>query len=1141
MDEDRDPLEQLSEEFLRRHRSGDAVDAEEYARQHPTLAAEIRSLFPTLLQLEGACPPEPARAEDRFGPWRVVRELGRGGMGVVYLAQDAAGRHVALKTLAGGAAESAVRFRREAQAASRVSHPGLCAVVDVSPEGERPWIAFEFLDGRTVAQVLRRERVEATRRKPSDWLAVGEQVARALHVAHEHGLIHRDIKPGNIMLVDGPGGAAGLWPGPRRPHRRAHAHYAHGCADRNAGVHVTRAGACRTNPVGSSDRRVLPGRDVVRSPHASGPRLKGPRLRACSVAFCRPDPEPARDINPALSRDQALVLHTALAKEPDRRYATARALADDLARARTGERVRARPLGVVRRVRTWARRNPVTAFVLAALGLALTTGLIVALVLLARVRQARDDEALAARRARARALASAAATMERRDASLSLLLAREAVHAKRSPDTITRLHASVHAHNEIVRLSGHAGRVSALAWSHDGTHLLTADARGDARLFRADGTRVCVVPAPDGAGGGIRVALSPSARWLTVHRESGHLGMWSQDGTHVRTLGTPAATIRRAAVLGDDVLALVRTSGEITIHDGSGTQRHAWQMGEQVLAAYGDSDPPRLVILTTQGSAITYDEHGRELNRRVVPEGAFDAQLFGNGRLAWRMSASSGDGERLQVPAGDRVDGFELAPGAPLHLAGSHLWWSAWSPSTGVVIVRHAPRPATHRVLDLRRGELLADLLVSPEGDKLCTVRNTRAAPSVASGSLRIWTAKAQALCDVTSSESLSACRAFSPDGDRIAIGWHAGGLATIHTTRPFELAACLTSHAAPVRSEPAMITADGTHFAVAVHVRRIRVLRDDGTVRSDVSVDQDTAAVRLHPTLGRLLLVHGEVRRVSLYDLDGTPLVSHGDGPSAQAAWIGSEGAYLTQVGDTAQFHDPSGAVIATHTGRFLGPPPLRGWGRHTLVMQGSDLLICDTKGHVVRTLTVAKGLLPQFFHESTTGRFLLLLKTGRVGSTCRCYEADGTLRWSVDTVSVGRALAMISADGKRSIVAGSRGLSLRDADGTEVAHLALRGGLAAADIDRTSGRIVASSRDGTVRVWNRDGNHLFDLPPHGRPCEVVFSRDGRRIAASSSKGTWLFTTSVDELEALARARSTRSWSDEERAQYRAILAPPD
>ncbi|MHC4141627.1 MAG: serine/threonine-protein kinase [Planctomycetota bacterium] len=143
---------------------------------------------------------------EAFGSYRIVEEIGRGGQGVVYLATDTRlARRVALKVLSSGFLADprlADRFEREAQAAGRLRHPGICAVHDVGVENGLHFIAMRYVEGQTLA-----ETISAARRGDGEpWdltraLAILERTARAAHAAHEAGVIHRDLKPGNVMVT----------------------------------------------------------------------------------------------------------------------------------------------------------------------------------------------------------------------------------------------------------------------------------------------------------------------------------------------------------------------------------------------------------------------------------------------------------------------------------------------------------------------------------------------------------------------------------------------------------------------------------------------------------------------------------------------------------------------------------------------------------------------------------------------------------------------------------------------------------------------------------------------------------------------------------------------------------------------------
>src|SRR5688572_13539101 len=143
---------------------------------------------------------------DRIGRYRIVRELGRGAMGVVYHAIDPhIGRPVAIKTIELGTLrkpEEQERLRerlfREARSAGLLSHPGIVTIYDVAQQDDIAYIAMEYVDGPTLDQLLSEEAIE-----PAKMFSVLGQTAVALDYAHQKGIVHRDIKPANIMIASG--------------------------------------------------------------------------------------------------------------------------------------------------------------------------------------------------------------------------------------------------------------------------------------------------------------------------------------------------------------------------------------------------------------------------------------------------------------------------------------------------------------------------------------------------------------------------------------------------------------------------------------------------------------------------------------------------------------------------------------------------------------------------------------------------------------------------------------------------------------------------------------------------------------------------------------------------------------------------
>jgi serine/threonine protein kinase len=134
-----------------------------------------------------------------IGPYRVLRQLGEGGMGVVYLAEDADGKRVALKVPSASVSSDPThvkRVYREALAAGQIDHPNIARVLDVGQDGDRFYLVMAFIEGKTLAEWLEQGRTFPL----VESLALVSSLAKTVQVAHEAGIVHRDLKPGNVML-----------------------------------------------------------------------------------------------------------------------------------------------------------------------------------------------------------------------------------------------------------------------------------------------------------------------------------------------------------------------------------------------------------------------------------------------------------------------------------------------------------------------------------------------------------------------------------------------------------------------------------------------------------------------------------------------------------------------------------------------------------------------------------------------------------------------------------------------------------------------------------------------------------------------------------------------------------------------------
>src|SRR5215467_4012121 len=142
----------------------------------------------------------PLAAGTRLGPYEIVAPLGAGGMGEVYRARDTRlGRDVAVKVLPqhlSSNPEVRVRFEREAKTVSSLNHPNICTLFDVGREGETDYLVMELIEGETLAERLAKGPLPS-----ADVLRLGSQIADALDRAHRAGVVHRDLKPGNVMLT----------------------------------------------------------------------------------------------------------------------------------------------------------------------------------------------------------------------------------------------------------------------------------------------------------------------------------------------------------------------------------------------------------------------------------------------------------------------------------------------------------------------------------------------------------------------------------------------------------------------------------------------------------------------------------------------------------------------------------------------------------------------------------------------------------------------------------------------------------------------------------------------------------------------------------------------------------------------------
>jgi hypothetical protein len=374
--------------WLRERGAGREVPPAELTRGRPDLAAELERRIGMVQRLNDLArtmgetlppsatllpPPGPAPARSPQG-YDILGELGRGGMGVVYRARQVAlNRVVALKMILSGphAGEAELaRFKTEAEAIARLQHPNIVQIHEVGEHDGRPFFSLEFCDGGSLEAKL-----GATPLPPKEAAALVETLARAMHAAHQKGVVHRDLKPANVLLAEG--GVPKITDFGLAKKLDRDADPAAAGATQTGSVMGTPSYMAPEQAEGKKD--VGPLADVYALGAILYECLTGrPPFRAAApldtlIQVVSDEPVPPRTLNPQVPRDLETVCLKCLQKDPARRYSSAAGLADDLRRFLQGEPTVARPAGVVERVGRWCRRRPAWATLLAVSVLGLLT------------------------------------------------------------------------------------------------------------------------------------------------------------------------------------------------------------------------------------------------------------------------------------------------------------------------------------------------------------------------------------------------------------------------------------------------------------------------------------------------------------------------------------------------------------------------------------------------------------------------------------------------------------------------------------------------------------------------------------------------------------------------------------------------
>ena len=1195
------------DEFLRDLERGKRLPLTHYLARYPGHEEAVAGEY--LAELQRAQPAPPPRASEsddgkagadpeRVGPYRLLRELGRGGQGAVWLAEDTRiARHVALKLLpaefAALSTERRRRLQREAEVIARLDHPCLCAVLEASIDGERPYIAMRYVQGATLAEWIARERelrkaaqdgaapnptarpiMRMAPRSALDQarlLSFFERAARALHAAHEAGVVHRDVKPQNIMVAQN-GDPVVLDFGQARD-------------ETSDSFELTRSGDVLGTPAYMSPEQILGRREGIdrrTDVWSLGASLyealtlarpfEGGSVPALFMAIGQAPLADPRSHNPALGADLCLVVATALEKEPQRRYASALEFAEDLRRVREYEPVRARPPSAARLFQLWVQRHPALAFSTLGSIVALSIGLASSLYLLREVNQALDvavgrhlsqrtGELLEEDPAAALALGiEAAALTETFETRAAMLLALQACHlqrvivgdapAKRTLDCAlsedgTRAalafddgHVAVctlEAGPAPVIIRGAGAEARAVRFDADGAHVAFVAADGMVRVARSsDGEILCKTALADPQAravefldGGLRCfALSDHGALAADSRNGSRLWHWE-----LPTSSEPRAAAD-AAVHAAAGRALVWTHEKPELSSSGRAWLIDTESGElvrelQAPAAFRCAEfrPDGAVFATgsSDGTVSLWRARDGELERsyegftavrtlRFSPDGHRMLTLQDEGRSTrgWLWYLDTGAKIPLQHSAGTRIAHGGFSPdGKRIATVGSDMVVRLWNSS------------------DAREERSFKGLFLplaihwTPDGRSLVTRANDHR--------VQIW--YAGELPDVFELRAGSArVRAahFSPDGEQVLTAsddgqarlWSAPSRARAardpHAPRPAELLFAL-AHRASVNE--AQHSPDGTRIATA---------SDDGSARLWDAKDGRELA----------LLLAGQAELDELvWDADGARLAVRS---RAGRAWIcelagGSAHALDSAAAITAMVWLPGLARLATgHADNAL-----RIWGA-----KGGAAL--EERAWVPRETTHAPGAVA-----------IAARADGGGGAEVALACADGRARFFAigERVPPRKDLVLFlpqsiafNAVGTRLFVCGVEGvgaLRLQDlqSDNPIFQSVFHTGDLTGGSFSPDGRWLITTAESGGAYVRDaRDGSHYVHFRGPGGACFAGAISPGegeaRALVATEDGSVWVWPLDPLPAAVARRPRPLTEW-EQQREQRVALPLP--
>jgi WD40 repeat protein len=1011
----------------------------------------------------GSLPPGPVGTRPHalpphIGQYALIRELGQGGMGVVYLAEQTnLKRAVALKVIRHGVnatPEEVARFHAEAEAVARLQHPNIVQIHEVGSQDGVYYLALEYVNGGSLDQHL-----AGTPQDPRAAARLIETLARAVHHAHQRGILHRDLKPANILLsrIEGRGSlssarssilelrssipkitdfgmAKRLEPGDARtPSGLVLGTPSYMAPEQASGKYGTVAASVDVYGLGALLYELLTGR----------PPFKGATALSTLEQLTSQEPLAPSRFQRHLPRDLETICLKCLEKEPGKRYASAEALAEDLGRFLAGRPIVARPTRLWGRVWKWARRRPVDAGLTAAVLLVTVVGL-TGIVWQWRRAVAERDNAL--RQWYRADMVAAGSALQLHNSQAAERILRSAPAELRQWEW-RHFHSQLDAASRV--LTGHQGPVHGVAFSPDGARLVSISADHTLRLWETATGREIAARRHDGPIDA--VAFSPDSRWLASGGADSTVRLWDA------------------------------------------------HTGVSLGVCRGHSGPVRDLAFSPDGRRLVSaaDDHCRLWD---ADTGALLSVLPATGGL--RGLTFTPDGARIVCCRNDAIQVLDMSSRKEIRtvrVAGGIVTCCAVSPDGRRLVTGWDFPDNAVRLWDLTTGESVAVLrghrnrvssvAFSPDGQRI--------ASSSQDQTVRVWDAVGAKPVALLEGHTSHVCRAvFSPDGTRV-VSASDDGTMRLWDPAGGEALAVLQGHAKGIWA--CAYSPDGAWLASAsldhsvrlwdaAQVERQGVLRGHESYVYDVAFSPDGVhigsaawdnSVRLwDATSGRqTALFKGPGRRdPTRQPADKEPVASDAGDLLLALAFSPDGNQVVTGSRDSkVQFWDVKTREV-----------------RHTVQLPGSgvDALAFSPDGARV---AAALG-------NSSLG-------LTRDGGVCLLDARSGDVLRTLTGHTDGVLAVRFAPDGRRLVSAGfDRTVRVWDAaTGAQLAVRTAHGDTVAAVAFSKDGRLLASgSHDRTVRLWDAHMLRPLDVLPHGSIVyAVAFSPDGTRLTTGCEDNT--------------------------------------